>query len=44
MRRLLCVLSALVLLTTATVASATAIIDYEYTDAPTVMTQDIQIT
>lgn len=40
MRRLLCVLSALVLLTTATVASATAIIDYEYTDAPTVMTQD----
>ena len=40
MRRLLCVLVALVLLTTATVASATAIIDYEYTDAPTVMTQD----
>lgn len=40
MRRLLCVLVALVLLSTATVASATAIIDYEYTDAPTVMTQD----
>ena len=40
MRRLLCVLAALVLLTTATVASATAIIDYKYTDAPIVMTQD----
>ena len=39
MRRLLCILTALMLLT-ATVASATAIIDYEYTDAPTVMTQD----
>ena len=40
MRRLLCVLAALMLLTTATVASATAIIDNKYTDAPTVMTQD----
>lgn len=40
MRRLLCVIAALMLLTTATVAFATAIRDYEYTDAPTVMTQD----
>ena len=40
MRRLLCVIAALMLLTTATVAFATTIRNYEYTDAPTVMTQD----
>lgn len=40
MRRLLCAIVALLLLTTATVAFATTIKYHEYTDAPTVMTQD----
>lgn len=40
MRRLLLVLTALMLLATATVVSATGITDSEYTDVPTVLTQD----